>query len=95
MRTTLAACTLATLVSGQAFAADPKKGSDADDDFMLGMRKVGVMVGEAFACTGEASRTAVGEDALNLATQIATHFGLQRGLRLQRVVRVRHRARVR
>jgi hypothetical protein len=61
-----------------AFAAgEPKKGSDADEEFMLGIRKVGVMVGQAFTCTGEEARGAIGEDALQLANQIATHFGLQ------------------
>jgi len=77
MRITIAACALAVVFSAQAFAAEPKKGSDADDEFMLGMRKVGVMVGEAFMCTGEDGRSGIGADALQLANQIATHFGLQ------------------
>ena len=65
-------------LAGSAFAADePKKGSDADEEFMLGIRKVGVMVGEAFVCTGDAAGTGVGQDALQLANQIAPHFGLQ------------------
>jgi hypothetical protein len=70
-----------TLLAGlavPAFAADePKKGSDADEEFMLGIRKTGVMVGEAFVCTGDAAGTGVGQDALQLANQIAIHFGLQ------------------
>jgi hypothetical protein len=65
-------------LAGSAFSADePRKGSDADEEFMLGIRKVGVMVGEAFVCAGDAAGTGVGQDALQLANQIATHFGLQ------------------
>ncbi len=76
--TAVLATTLLVGLAVPAFAADePKKGSDADEEFMLGIRKVGVMVGQAFVCTGEAARGSVGEDALELATQIATHFGLQ------------------
>ena len=78
VRTFILAALLLTGVAMPVFAAgEPKKGSDADEEFMLGIRKVGVMVGQAFACTGEEARGAIGEDALQLANQIATHFGLQ------------------
>jgi len=77
MRVTFPACALALTLALPAFAADPKRGSDADEEFMVGIRKVGVMTGEAFACTDENARSGIGEDALQLATQIATHFGLQ------------------
>jgi hypothetical protein len=77
-RTSILVAFLLTGVAMPAFAAgEPKKGSDADEEFMLGIRKVGVMVGQAFTCTGEEARGAIGEDALQLANQIATHFGLQ------------------
>jgi hypothetical protein len=55
MRTMLAACVLAATFVVPAFADDaPKKGSDADDAFMTGIRKLGVMSGEAFASSSEA-----------------------------------------
>jgi hypothetical protein len=83
MRFQRKACVLAgilstsLLTSGASGADEPKKGSDADEEFMLGIRKVGVMVGEAFVCSGDAAGAGVGQDALELANQIATHFGLQ------------------
>jgi hypothetical protein len=61
-----------------AFAAgEPKKGSDADEEFMTGIRKLGVMSGEAFACSSEADKPQVGQGAIDLATQVSLHFGLQ------------------
>ena len=49
MRTMLAACALAATFVAPAFADEPaKKGTDADDAFMTGIRKLGVMSGEAF-----------------------------------------------
>ncbi len=61
-----------------AFAAgEPKKGSDADEEFMTGIRKLGVMSGEAFACSSEADQPQVGQGAIDLATQVSLHFGLQ------------------
>ena len=51
MKTTLAACILAIAFVVPAFAQDgAKKGSDADEAFMTGIRKLGVMSGQAFAC---------------------------------------------
>ncbi len=73
----LATVLLASLATTASAQNEPKKGSDADEEFMLGIRKVGVMSGEAFVCTNEEARARVGQDALQLATQIATHFGLQ------------------
>ena len=77
MRSILAAFALAALLTAPAFADDVKKGNDADPDFMTGVRKLGVMSGEAFACSPEADKQGIGEDALSLANQIALHFGLQ------------------
>jgi hypothetical protein len=78
MRTILAACVAAATLVVPAFADDaPKKGSDADDAFMTGIRKLGVMSGEAYACSAEADKAQVGQGALDLATQVSLHFGLQ------------------
>ena len=44
---------------------------------MTGIRKLGVMSGEAYVCSGEADKTQVGQAALDLATQVSLHFGLQ------------------
>ena len=78
MRTILAACFLATTFVVPAFADNPpKKGSDTDEAFMTGIRKLGVMSGEAYACSSEADKPQVGQGAIDLATQIALHFGLQ------------------
>jgi hypothetical protein len=78
MRTMLAACVVAATFIVPAFADDPpKKGSDADESFMTGIRKLGVMSGEAYACSAEADKPEVGQGALDLATQVSLHFGLQ------------------
>ena len=78
MRTNLTACLLAAIFIVPAFAEDaPKKGSDADEAFMTGIRKIGVMTGQAFACSGEADQPKVGQAAIDLATQVSLHFGLQ------------------
>ena len=52
MRTMLVACVLAATFVVPALAHNaPKKGSDADEEFMTGIRKLGVMSGEAYACS--------------------------------------------
>ena len=72
MRTMLAACVVAVTFVVPALADNaPKKGSDADEAFMTGLRKLGVMAGQAHACSK------VGQSALDLATQVSLHFGLQ------------------
>jgi hypothetical protein len=74
----LAACVLMATFVVPAFADNaPKKGSDADDAFMTGIRKLGVMSGEAYACSKEEEKPQVGQGAIDLATQVALHFGLQ------------------
>jgi hypothetical protein len=55
----------------------PKKGSDADEAFMAGIRKLGVMSGEAYACSKEEEKPQVGKGVIDLATQVSLHFGLQ------------------
>ena len=78
MRTMLAASLLAATFAIPAFADNPpRKGSDADEAFMTGIRKLGVMSGEAYACSSEADQPQVGQGALDLATQVSLHFGLQ------------------
>jgi len=78
MRTILGACLLAVTFAVSAPAADaPKKGSAADEEFMTGLRKIGVMTGEAFACSTKEEQPKVGQDVLDLATQVSLHFGLQ------------------
>ena len=78
MRSMLAACALAATFVVPALAEEaPKKGSDADDAFMTGIRKLGVMSGEAYTCSKEAEKPQVGQGAIDLATQVSLHFGLQ------------------
>ena len=78
MRTFLGACLLATTLVMPGFAQDaPKKGSDADEAFMTGIRKIGVMTGQAFACSSETDQPKVGQAAIDLATQVGLHFGMQ------------------
>jgi hypothetical protein len=78
MRTIVGACLLAAAFTVPAFAQNPpKKGSDADEAFMTGIRKIGVMTGEAFTCSAEADQPKVGQAAIDLATQVSLHFGLQ------------------
>ena len=78
MRTILAACVVAVTFVVPAFADNtPKKGSDADEAFMTGIRKLGVMAGQAHACSKEGDQPKVGQSAIDLATQVSLHFGLQ------------------
>jgi hypothetical protein len=78
MRTIFVACLLATVLVVPAVAQDAqKKGSDADEAFMTGIRKIGVMTGQAFACSAAADQPKVGEAVMDLATQVSLHFGLQ------------------
>jgi hypothetical protein len=44
---------------------------------MTGLRRIGVMSGQAFACSAEADQPKVGQAAIDLATQVGLHFGLQ------------------
>ena len=66
MRTMLGACLLAVAFIVPASAQDAsKKGSDADEAFMTGIRKIGVMTGQAFACTATADQPKVGEAVMD------------------------------
>jgi hypothetical protein len=78
MRTLLAAFVLAATVAEPLLAQEaPKKGSDADDAFVTGIRKLGVMSGEAFTCSPAADQPQVGQAVIDLATQVSLHFGLK------------------
>jgi hypothetical protein len=78
MRTILGACLLAATFIVPALADDaPKKGSDADEAFMTGIRKIGVMSVEAFGCSSADDQLKVGQAVIDLATQVSLHFGLQ------------------
>jgi hypothetical protein len=78
MRTILAAFVLAATVAAPVLADEaPKKGSDADDAFVTGIRKLGVMSGEAFTCSNPADQPQVGQAVIDLATQVSLHFGLK------------------
>jgi hypothetical protein len=78
MRPILCACLLTAVFAAHAWADDaPKKGSDADDAFMTGIRKLGVMSGQAFDCSNEADQPKIGQAVIDLATQVSLHFGLQ------------------
>lgn len=78
MRFILLTVLLTAMVAAPAVADDGiKKGSTADEVFMTGLRKIGVMSGQAYACTAEAERPKVGQAAIDLATQVSLHFGLQ------------------
>ncbi|MGH7047585.1 MAG: hypothetical protein ACREE2_14480 [Stellaceae bacterium] len=50
---------------------------DADQNFLTGLRRVGVMAGEVVQCTPEANRQVQISEAMDLADQIAVHFGLR------------------
>ena len=78
MRNILSASVLVATFVVPAFGADaPKQGSDADEAFMAGIRKLGVMSGEAYACSKEEEQPQVGKGVIDLATQVSLHFGLQ------------------
>jgi len=73
----LGTCLLTVAFIAPACAQDaPKRGSDADEAFMTGLRKIGVMSGQAFACSSETDQPKVGQAAIDLATQVGLHFGL-------------------
>ena len=68
MRKNLWACLFALALAVPALADEaPKKGSDADEAFMTGIRKVGVMSGEAFACSVVADQPKIGQAVIDLA----------------------------
>jgi len=59
-----------------AQAATPPEAADSDSGFMTGLRRIGVMAGEVVQCSPMADRQAQISDTMQLANEIATHFGL-------------------
>ena len=50
---------------------------DADETFLTGLRRVGVMAGQVVECAADADRQAKIGQAMELANKIAIHFGLK------------------
>ena len=63
----------AGLAAGRAAPTPP----DADAAFLTGLRRVGVMAGQAVECSPQADRQGQIAQAMALADQIAVHFGLR------------------
>jgi hypothetical protein len=55
----------------------PPTPPDADPTFLTGLRRVGVMAGQMVECSAQADRQANISQAMDLADQIAVHFGLR------------------
>jgi hypothetical protein len=50
---------------------------DADETFLTGLRRVGVMAGQVVECSADAERQVKIGQAMELANKIAIHFGLK------------------
>jgi hypothetical protein len=50
---------------------------DADETFLTGLRRVGVMAGQVVECSTDADRQAKIGQAMELGNKIAIHFGLK------------------
>jgi hypothetical protein len=50
---------------------------DADETFLTGLRRVGVMAGQVVECSADADRQAKIGQAMELGNKIAIHFGLK------------------
>jgi hypothetical protein len=50
---------------------------DADQSFLTGLRRVGVMAGQVVECSVDADKQAQISQAMELANKIAIHFGLR------------------
>jgi hypothetical protein len=50
---------------------------DADETFLTGLRRVGVMAGQVVECSADADKQAKIGQAMELANKIAIHFGLK------------------
>ena len=55
----------------------PPPPPDADPAFLTGLRRVGVMAGQMVECSPQTDRQANIAQAMDLADQIAVHFGLR------------------
>jgi hypothetical protein len=63
--------------STQAVGQNAPQPPDANEDFILGLRRVGVLAGQAVECAPDADRHNKFGDVMDLADQIAIHFGLK------------------
>jgi hypothetical protein len=64
-------------LTGPAFADNVPKPADTDETFVTGLRRIGVMAGQVVECTADAEKPAKIDEAMELANQIAIHFGLR------------------
>jgi len=77
-RIEIAAVFLAFLtVTGQALAQNAPKSPAADEEFLVGLRRVGVMAGQVIQCSADADKKAKIDEAMDLANQIVIYFGLK------------------
>jgi len=66
-----------TATTSTAPAQNTPTPPDADPSFLTGLRRVGVMAGEVVQCAADADKQAQISQAMELANQIAIHFGLR------------------
>ena len=64
-------------LTGQAFAENVPKPADTDETFLTGLRRIGVMAGQVVECSTDSEKPAKIDEAMELADQIAIHFGLR------------------
>jgi hypothetical protein len=53
------------------------KAADTDENFMLGLRRVGVMIGQVVECSSDTDRPVQIAKVMDLANKIAINFGLK------------------
>jgi hypothetical protein len=61
----------------KATAQEAPKAPDTNQEFLVGLRRVDVMAGQAVEYSGDAERQSKIAEAMDLANQIAIHFGLK------------------
>jgi hypothetical protein len=61
----------------KAVAQEAPKAPDINQEFLVGLRRVGVMAGQAVECSGDAEKQAKIAEAMDLANQIAIYFDLK------------------
>lgn len=67
----------APAAAAQSAARNAPTPPDADPAFLTGLRRIGVMAGQMVECSAQADRQANIAQAMDLADQIAVHFGLR------------------
>ncbi len=48
----------------------------ADDDFTAGLRRIGVLAGQAMECATDGAKAKILGETLNMGHEIANHFGI-------------------